>query len=178
MASYSFSYTEIPLENCLSLGTRLIQKGYKVHFHVLSPDCKFNPDPNQYAFLIENNTEDITYLAFSESFPEVDKDLTKLQFGDSILDEASSRLDEPGFAEHSIVLRRIIDLQKEGRKWHHHMHFPECVLNPQKGRWTISVEESGTQEKLNVEAYEERPTDILREIEILYFKNLEKQGVG
>jgi hypothetical protein len=175
MAPSSFSYTEVPLKDCLSLGTRLIQEGHHVHFHVLSPDCKFNPDPDRYAFLIENNSEDITYLAFSESFPEVDKDLTKLQFGDSILDEASSRLAETGFVEHSIVLRRILDLQKEGRTWHHHMHFPRCVLNPQKGRWTISVEANGQPEKSTVEAYEERPTDILREIEILYFRNLEKQ---
>lgn len=174
MPSYSLNYTEVPLEDCLSLGTRLIEKKHNVHFHVLSPECKFNPDPNQYSFLIEDNTKDITYLAFSESFPEVDKELTQLQFGDSILDAGWSRLNEAGFAECSTALRRIIDLQKEGRKWHHHMHFPECVLNPQKGKWAISIEENGPQGNITVETYNEKPTDILREIEIIYFKNLEK----
>lgn len=172
MKPVSFSYTEIPLEDCLDLGTRLIEERYKVHFHVLSPDCKFNPEPSQYGFLIEDNTKGITYLAFSESFPEVDKALTMLLFGDSIVDAGSSRLCEKGFVERSVVLRRILELQNKGRKWHHHIHFPECVLNPKKGKWAISVEEDDQQGQVTVEVYEGKPTDIIREIEILYFKNL------
>jgi hypothetical protein len=172
MRPVSFSYTEIPLEDCLDLGTRLIEERNQVHIHVLSPDCKFNPEPSQYAFLIEDNTKGVTYLAFSASFPEVDKPLTKLLFGDSIMDAGSSRLGEKGFIERSRVLGRILELQNKGRQWHHHIHFPECVLNPQKGKWAISVEEDGQHGQVTVEIYEDKPIDIIREIEILYFNNL------
>jgi hypothetical protein len=55
--------------------------------------------------------------------------------------------------------------------WHHHMHFPTCAFNPHPGQWSISVE---SPDETFSEVFVEEPRDILREIEVIYFENLDR----
>ena len=52
--------------------------------------------------------------------------------------------------------------------WHHHMMFPDCVLNPHPGEWLISLEVRGEDEILQ-HTFAEEPLDTLRAIENMFF---------
>ncbi|MBZ0164673.1 MAG: hypothetical protein K8H74_18420 [Notoacmeibacter sp.] len=162
------AYRIIPPDDCLGLGSALHASGKKWHLHVLSPDCIHNPEPGRYGLVIEDDSDGIAYLAFSDEFPEVDKDLVKILHGDDILD--TSKVSSVGQERlpASALLARIIEFDASGAEWHHHMHFPDCVFNPHRGQWSISVEDG----KGNVfsETYQDEPADILREVEVIYFR--------
>lgn len=168
------AYRIVPPDDCLALGTALHASGKKWHLHVLSPDCIHNPAPGRYGLVIEDDTDGIAYLAFSDTFPEADKDLVKLLHGDDILDasmvSAAGREAMPA----SPLLARIIELDASGAEWHHHMHFPDCVFNPHRGHWSISVEDG--KGGVFSEAYDGEPADILREIEVIYFRRHDGEG--
>src|SRR5690242_5873391 len=80
------TYTVISLDSCLGLAREFRQARKTWHFHVLSPACMHNPNPGQYATVIENDTDGVPYIALSIGFPGVDKDLVKMLHGDDILD--------------------------------------------------------------------------------------------
>lgn len=161
------AYRIIPPDDCLALGSALHESGKKWHLHVLSPDCIHNPRPGCYGLVIEDDTDGVPYLAFSDKFPEVDKDLVKMLHGDDILD--ASKVSGVGGQEQptSLLLAHVIGLDASGVEWHHHMHFPDCVFNPHPGQWSISVEDG--KGGVFSETYDEEPGDILREIEVIYF---------
>jgi len=67
------------------------------------------------------------------------------------------------------MLRRLGEIDRRRVAWDHHMNFPDCALNPHPGRWATTVEsEEGTLS----ERYDDVPTDILRVVEVLCFRNL------
>ncbi len=68
------------------------------------------------------------------------------------------------------MLERLREIDARRIAWHHHMNFPTCAFNPQPGKWAITIE-SG--EGSFFEAYDGEPIDVLREVEVLYFNNLE-----
>jgi len=173
MEHAGISFTEIALETCLELGQTLDRDGKAWHIHVFSPVCRFNPYPGAYGLVIEDNTAGITYIARSDVFPEVDKDLVKILHGDDVLDEGKGGA-VAGAREVSF-LDRITKLDGARANWHHHMSFPDCVFNPHAGKWTIMIESDA--EPPFHETFDDEPLDLLREIEVLYFKHLDA-GAG
>ncbi|GLK73019.1 hypothetical protein KHC23_06210 [Ancylobacter dichloromethanicus] len=163
------TYRVIALERCLPLVEGLVAAGRKWHSHVLSPGCAFNPYDRRYAIVVEDDAGHIAYIAPSDGFPEVDKTFVKMLHGDDILDEHAARAADPAEAAGSALLARLRGIDAQGVHWHHHMNFPACALNPHRGRWAITVEsENGTFS----ESYDAEPKAVLREIEVLYFRNL------
>ncbi|MES2436218.1 MAG: hypothetical protein V4586_20580 [Pseudomonadota bacterium] len=163
------NYQEIALDDCLSLAQCLTKDGKHWHSHVLSPDCIQNPFAGVYALVIEDDHAQIPYIANSgTAFPEVDKDLVKMLHGADILD-ASKVASSSGTLHPSRLLTHLLALQADSVAWHHHMHFPSCAFNPHPGKWSISIE---SPEMLVAEAFGAEPVDLLRQIEVLYFDNL------
>lgn len=170
MTDPAFAYREIPLADCTALGRRLQEEKRSWHIHVLAPDCRLNPKPGLYAFVIEDNTGDEIHVAFSEERPrEPNLELLKLLHGDAVLDEAPSSAGAQT-APPSPLAARVRDLHERGIGWHHHMHFPDCKLNPHPGRWAISLE-ADDRDTVETEAYDEEPHDVLSAIEIIYFSS-------
>ena len=162
---------EIDLGQCRELALGLIADGKEWHSHVLSPGCKLNPFQQSYAIIIEDDTDGTTYVAASDRFPEVDKELVKMLHGEDILDARKVETAGSGDPCNSTLLLLVRDLDKRHVAWHHHMHFPNCVFNPNPGNWSISVEFG--ESEVTDESYPEEPVDVLRELEVLYFRNLE-----
>jgi len=50
------------------------------------------------------------------------------------------------------------------------MHFPGCALSPRPRRWTIVIESA---EDTFFETFDGEPVDVLREVEVLYFRRME-----
>ncbi|QKV20032.1 hypothetical protein [Oricola thermophila] len=169
-------YRIVPLDECLGLAESLALAGKRWHSHVLSPGCDFNPRPDRYALVIEDDTDDVTYLAYSHGFPEVDKELVKMLHGDDILDaSATSGGDNPEVAA-STLLPRLREIDAAGANWHHHMHFPDCTFNPHPGKWSISVEDGAG--NAFSEVYDDEPVDVLREVEVIYFRRLDEKNAA
>lgn len=166
------AFRRIELAACLALGERLRDGGGPWHSHVLSPGCAHNPFTSRYAIVIEDDAAGIPYIAEGTSqFPEVDKDLVRMLHGPDILDASQAK--GGAAAQGSPLLAHLMALQAATTRWHHHMHFPACAINPHPGRWSISVESpQGTFS----EAFAEEPRDILREVEVIYFANLARHG--
>ena len=101
----------------------------------------------------------------------MDKQFVKMLHGDDILDAGKVHGNGAGPAVESALLDEVVALDAQKTPWHHHMNFPDCVFNPEKGRWAISVE-SGS-DGFSHESYDEEPVDVLREMEVRYFRNLE-----
>lgn len=163
-----FSYREVPLSECATLGHRLQDQGRSWHIHVLAPDCRMNPKPGRFAFVIEDRTDEETYVAFSPERPRaVNLELLKVLHGEHVLDRPAGQDDDAAAAESPLV-SRIRDLDRRGVAWHHHMHFPDCMLNPHPGKWAISLEAADS-DTVESEAFAEEPHEVLSAIEIIYF---------
>jgi hypothetical protein len=64
------------------------------------------------------------------------------------------------------MLERIRTAASSGSKWHHHMMFPTCALNP-SGKWRIAVEIDGSLS--GTLDFDTEPSSLLSEIERVYF---------
>ncbi|ARU93801.1 hypothetical protein [Tatumella citrea] len=163
-------YSIVPAESCVDIGRHLHNSQCNWHIHVLSPGCQYNPYGDLFCMVVEDNTHGVAYLGKSAAFPEADKVLVKLLHGDDILD-ASCDCHESSEADSSAVAV-VQQLHNHHHAWHHHMHFPDCLLNPQPGQWAISVESASTR---LCEVYEAEPVSQLSVIESLYFSAPEHQ---
>lgn len=165
------AFRKLAMGDCVAMGVALNDAGKKWHSHVLSPDCTHNPFPGHYAVVVEDDTGSVNYIAEGdESFPEEDKVLVKLLHGDDILDAGKAQGGAPA-AKASLVVAHVMDLQEKCTHWHHHMHFPDCAFNPFPGKWSIGVESPSA---YCAESYPDEPVDTLREVEVIYFGNLDK----
>jgi hypothetical protein len=164
------TYGLVALGNCLRLAQGIERAGKGWHHHVLSPGCLHNPYAASYALVIEDDTEGVAYIAPSEGFPDVDKDLVRLLHGEDILDATKVRANAD--IMETALLRLVSELDAKGTAWHHHMHFPSCVLSPHKGKWSIAIESDG---HAVYETYAHEPVEILRAVEVSYFRNLERK---
>ncbi|TKI06989.1 hypothetical protein [Martelella alba] len=165
------NYTIIPIDHCIPIGQALNDEGGRWHIHVLPPGCQYNPFASCYSMVIEDDDGQIAYLAQSDVFPEADKVLVKLLHGDGIM---AGNPDIPvETPETEDTMRYLItSLVDKKIAWHHHMHFPSCLLNPLPGKWTLSVEsELGTQ----IEAFDEEPLALLGFIESRFFSTLKNR---
>jgi hypothetical protein len=160
------------LDACRVQAEALIGAGRKWHSHVFSPGCVQNPFDGVYAIVVEDDSSMTPYIAKGTyEFPDVDKELVKLLHGNDILDAAKATGGSE-VAKTSLLLAHIMRLQEGEIAWHHHMHFPACAFNPMPGRWSISVEGEGS---FFAESFDSEPVDILREVEVIYFGNLERK---
>jgi len=144
-------------------------EGKEWHIHMLSPNCVFNEHSDQHAFVLENRTDQQTYIVYSDE-PQIEADhaLVILLHGDQILDKEKITMD-PTNAQMQVILQRCREFNQRKILWHHHILFPDCIFNQQKGKWTIFFENNENNEVVEV-LYNEQPVDDLRQIEILFFE--------
>lgn len=173
IAHRGIDYRQIALADCRPMAEAIAARGRTWHSHVLSPGCAHNPFAGVYAVIVEDDGEGIAYIAEGTAdFPEVDKELVQLLHGADILDAGKAAGAEAA-ARSSLLVAHIMRLEERGLAWHHHIHFPGCAFNPMPGRWAISVEAEGS---FFAEAFSGEPVDVLREVEVIYFANLERGG--
>lgn len=140
-------------------------RGEDWHFHMLTPDCSFNQVHDKHAFLLENNsTGEIGVVYSRRSHMEMGELLVKLLHGEQILQKTEGKVSEN--QDFSKILERAKVLSSECKHWHHHMFFPNCVLNPAPGNWNICLEDGGG---LLQALYTEEPGADLRQLEVLYY---------
>ena len=136
---------------------------------MLTPDCVFNERGDKYAFVLENSTDDQTYVVYSDEPPiETDHELLILLYGDEILDEDKGTTASSN-AKMQVVLQKAKELNEKNSPWHHHLLSPDCIFNKHEGKWNIFFENAEDAEVIEV-LYEEDPVDDLRRIEILFFE--------
>ena len=57
---------EITIEQAEEKAKEWQSQGKKWHFHMLTPDCVFNENKEKHAFVLENRTDDETFVVYSE----------------------------------------------------------------------------------------------------------------
>jgi hypothetical protein len=158
------TFQVIPMDQCIGLAESLQSQSRPWHSHAIWPGCLESPYPN-FAVVIEDPVSGRSFISPSESFPEVDKVLVRMLHGDAILNPVR----EKG-ASDAPVESKVLDVVRaavaRGADWHHHMCFPDCVFNPEPGKWTISVE---SEDQTSSESWDQEPFDVLWELEILCF---------
>jgi hypothetical protein len=158
----------ITIEQARAKARELQQMGQEWHFHVLFPGCVFNTQIHQYAFVLEDRSSDRTYVTYSDQgFAEISQELLKLHYGENILKTpvSGSLRSDPA----SDLLIQCREFQRNHIAWHHHMLFPDCILNQHHGKWNLVLESGEAGMNIN-EVYEVEPLDVLRELEIGYFE--------
>ena len=162
-------------------------QGKAWHFHMLPADCVFNERNGSYAFMLENRTDDETYVAYSsergatsdakasytaidlpQRFMELGAELVTIQYGEEILDEGTGSTESTN-EQMRAVLQKARELNEQGVYWHSHLLFPDCALNKHKGKWNIPFECKATGDFIEV-LYDDDPVDDLNRIEILYYE--------
>ncbi|VVB98762.1 Uncharacterised protein [uncultured archaeon] len=143
----------------------LQERGKNWHFHMLSPACSFNRRKDMHAFVLESSSE--SYVAYSKKpYNKYGKSLVKLLHGSKILGKKGTR------KSIGRRVRRMLELakryNKDGMLWHHHMLFPNCILNGHKGKWCILFEDEPKGGKIESVSKTE-PTESLRRIELLFY---------
>lgn len=166
MKNPGFDFTEATLGECVSAAETFAASGANWHNHMLKPGCLFNPRPGTYALLIESNSSGEMLVCFCTQVPvEEAQYIVGLRHGADVVsapDTDGAPLCEPA------ILARMRELSSNGTDWHHHMMFPDCVLNPRRGQWLITLEAQGVDEILEYTSATE-PFDVLRQVEALFF---------
>ena len=164
---------EITIDQAREKAKNWHANGEKWHFHVLFPHCVFNTQNSQYALVLENRTTDQTFAVYSDNgFANISQELHKLLYGDNILDK--TRLVPEALRDTSSkpILKRCEALIRDNIPWHHHMHFPDCIYNPHRGKWNIVLESKGESQFIN-ELYDEEPREDFQRMEIAYFEEID-----
>ncbi len=162
-------WTETTIEDVIEKATECHRQGKRWHFHMLTPGCMFNTRGDRYAFVLENSADGATYVVYSgQPSKEAGQTLVQMLHGHRILDEsqAIAAARNPVF---EAALGRAREMTARGAAWHHHMLFPDCLFNPQRGRWNIVVEDTENDQILQ-STYDEEPARDLRELEVLFYQ--------
>jgi hypothetical protein len=157
-------FRSIPLDWCLEFARELQDEGRKWHSHVLPPGCLVNPY-RSFAVVIEDDDAGEAFIACSMVFPEVDRTFVRMLHGEDILIDGAS-VNSALADVHSSTLDLVRAADEAGFPWHHHMCFPECVFNSDRGKWTITTECNG---EMSYESWDEEPVVVLRELEQRFF---------
>lgn len=166
MKNPGFAFTEATLDECVAAAETFAAEGANWHNHMLKPGCLFNPRPGAYALLIENNSTSEMLACFCAAVPvNAAQHIVSLRHGAEVTSAPES---DDAQSSEPTILARMRELSHNGTDWHHHMMFPDCVLNPRKGEWLITLEAEGTHEILEYSADTE-PFDVLRKVEALFF---------
>lgn len=158
---------ECSLETVIEKAKSWHAQGKAWHFHLLTPDCVFN-SRHGYALVLENETDDQVYVAYSDQSPmEVDHELVILLYGDEILAEEKIT-SAPTNEQMQLILKKARELNERGTLWHHHMLPPVCIFNSHKGQWNVFFEDK-KDNKVVEAVYDDEPVDDIRQIEVLFF---------
>ncbi|NLF13753.1 MAG: hypothetical protein GX597_18380 [Anaerolineaceae bacterium] len=160
---------EIGLEEALDRARQWHRAGGRWHFHVLPAGCRFNDRPGCCTLLLEGPAEDEILAVYAEDdLVQASQELVQWLHGREILDREQARTTS-NEAQIQAILRRAAELARRGVRWHHHMLFPDCVLNRHPGRWNLVFEDPETGQDIEV-LYDEEPVADLRRIEVAYFE--------
>lgn len=142
-------------------------QGKRWHFHMLAIGCKFNAT-EKHTLVIENTQDKEEASAYTAEKPiKEGEKLVKLLHGKEIIGKQSAmkKLTNPVMQK---IIERTRQLTAEKTAWHHHMLFPECKFNSRPGKWLILLEDPKTG-KLIEAAYDEEPTEDLKQLETAYY---------
>ena len=119
------------------------KRGFRWHFHMLTPNCIFNENKDKHAFFLENESGGEQFAVHSKTeMLEQGKAALKLLYSEEVFEETEA--DEGENPNFQLILERAEALNAKGVAWHHHLLFPNCVFNEQKGKWGILFEDSET----------------------------------
>ena len=166
---------EITIEEALDRARQWHRAGQAWHFHVLPAGCRFNDRTGCSALVLESPGEGQILAVYGDhDFVQASQELVQLLHGEEILDREQARTGS-NEAQIQAILRRAAELRRRGVRWHHHMLFPDCLLNRHPGRWNLVFEDPETGEVGEV-LYGEEPVADLRRVEVAYFGQAEQAG--
>lgn len=164
-----FAYSEASREAAVEAAKTMATAGRAWHIHALHPGCQFNPRPESYCFVVEDTDQGATICAFSDQpFTRECQELVQLLHGAAILDAGRSAEGTRAIP----IVRSVTEACVAGENWHHHMMKPGCVLSPAPERHVITLERESV-EKIEILDSIDPLDDVLREIELMYFKRYE-----
>ncbi len=140
------------------------------HFHILTAICKLN-GKEMPAFILENNTDNETLVHYSEKpLKELGKELVQLLHGKDVIKKKNEVENKQEISPNvKKLLDRARELNNQGKLWHHHMLFPFCTFNKNKGQWTIIFEDQENATILESVSGKE-PKQDLTELETLFYQ--------
>lgn len=163
---------EITIQEIKEKALLFQKQGKKWHFHILLPNCIFNERKDKNAFILENETDQEYFVVYSDKrYMEEGQFLVKILHGKNILEEQTKQKIEKDENVRNI-LKRAEELNKKKIPWHHHMFFPNCIFNKNKGRWTVVFEDPEDGDVIEFSS-EDEPRNILNKIEVLYYQQKE-----
>lgn len=143
-------------------------KGMKWHFHILTPECQLN-DVKEYALILENAVDEKVYVCFSSTpYMSIGKELVQLLHGNDVLKGSEEKKEYPPSSQVKKLLERAQSSTDKGIFWHHHMLFPYCKFNNNKGKWKILFEDKENNEVIE-SISENEPKGDLQHIEALFY---------
>jgi hypothetical protein len=158
---------EISIAKAEAIADDLQNRRKEWHFHMLTPDFLLNKK-KRHAFIIENTTDNETFVVYSsERHLDFGKKLVKFLHGDSILKKRAWKHSTENQTL-KVILQKVKDLSARNIPWHHHLLFPKCIFNKNKGRWAIIFEDKESGNTLEA-IYRYEPKSDLGHIEILYY---------
>jgi len=166
MTHSDHEFTEIARDEIVPLCNELAARNAEWHIHALHPGCRFNPNPSEYCFVIEDTGVGRMWRCFSgSSFTDECHDLVQVLHGSAILDKESR---DPEFTPPQL-LHSVRNCVATGEKWHHHIMKPGCVFSPNPDCHVVTLERESS---FDMEIYtsDQPPNDLQREVELLYFE--------
>lgn len=163
---------EISIDQVMQNAKEWNDAGKSWHFHMLTPDCKLNEKSDKHAFVLEDCTDQMTYVAYSEKrYMQQGEELLRLLHSEEMMgkNQASSHSKNSNIQR---VLEKMKELSAKNISWHHHNLFPHCMFNKHSGQWCILFEDTEAGETIET-VYDEEPVTDLREIEALYYSQKE-----
>jgi len=144
------------------------KKGKSWHFHILTPDCSLN-DTDNFALILENTTDDVILVNYADKKQaSVGKKLVELLHGYTVTEGKKKDVGIPESPVLGKMINRMEELNKMKVSWHHHMLFPSCVFNKNKGKWTLMFEDPETNNVIE-SVTEFEPKAGLEKIEPLFY---------
>lgn len=166
MDNSASEFTEIIRDEIVPLCHELAGRNAEWHFHALDPGCRFNPNPSEYCFVIEDTDAKRAWRCFSNNpFTDECHELVQVLHGSAILDKDSRN---PVFTPPQL-LHSVRNCVAAGEKWHHHIMKPGCVFSPAPDCHVVTLEREGSSD-LEVHTSDQPPNDLQREVELLYFE--------
>lgn len=162
---------EATIEEIMEKARKLQKQGKRWHFHMLTPDCVFNKRKDKHAFVLECGSDSQSLINYSDKrHMEKGKILVRMLHGSEIVSEKAP---ERALSRNvHIMIEKATELNKRGIRWHHHMLFPDCIFNKNKGEWCIIFEDKETGRVIE-SVSDCEPTGDLRRIESLFYAQKE-----
>lgn len=153
---------------------RCVKDGKHWHFHILTQGCQLNEHPG-FSLIIEIPSENRQRVFYSDNRPmAAGKELIQLLHGNDVVQGNGEPAHDGSLSPNAeIIIARARQLSENGKFWHHHVLFPDCVFNKDKGRWTILFEDQekgGTLKSVS----DDEPKAELKQIETLFYQQDKK----